>query len=209
MKRITKRIGAILCACVILAGLGCVLYYLKNQKGSRFLTLTLPFSAGKTQFSLSINLPEAWAAQKADPHAPTEGFFAVEAVLIGTGRYRVYCGETYVGSLLCAAYEAPQDSPNWAIYGQLVYGNQYSWDTQLFYKTVSDRPALNVATTQVSYSASAALANGLGERAIENYGILAYSKTAPVYIAFEIDPSQISEAQLARIAKSVSFSLAG
>lgn len=205
MKSCTRRILILLSALFLLICILYGLYYAKVKKELSFSPVMLPLSAGGTSFTLSLELPQGWSAEEIDPRVPTSGVFAVESVLTYTRGYRFFCGGAYVGSLMCKQYEAEPDSPNWAIYAQLVYGTQYSWDTALFYKIISDNSAWCAATTEVSYSAAAARADGLGDQEIENYGVLAYSKAAPVYIAFEIDSSQLSERQLAAIAKSVSF----
>lgn len=205
MKPLTKRILIGLSACILLVAILGGLYYAKLKKELSFSPITLPLSAGGTSFDLLLELPKGWSAQEIDPQVPASSVFAVESVLTYARGYRFFCGETYVGSLMCDQYEAEPDSPNWAIYAQLVYGAQYFWDTELSYKTVFDGPQACVATTEVLYSAAAASANGLGKQEITNRGILAYSKTAPVYIAFEIDGSQLSERQLAAVAKSVSL----
>lgn len=206
MKPLKKRIFILSSVLILLICILCGLYYAKVKSKLSFSPVTLPFSAGETSFELSLQLPKGWSAEEIDPRMPATGIFAVESVLTRAHGYRFFCGGAYVGSLLCDRYEAQPGEPNWAIYAQLVYGNQYSWDTILSYKTISENAELSIATTEVSYSSSAARANGLGDQEIENLGLLAYSKLAPVYIAFEIDRSRLSARQLTAIAKSVSFS---
>jgi hypothetical protein len=91
------------------------------------------------------------------------------------------------------------------VYNQIALGNDYSFEIRENYQIIADNDKQQTATTTVYNSLELPQGTELPEDN-RNYGIVAYSKTQPVYVAIELERGSFTQEQVGQIAKSLSFS---
>lgn len=148
-------------------------------------------------FSISMELPEKWSVEedKSDKNYELLSVFTKYSILnedkvcVGAVGYNIY--ENYPGS---------EDDPR-AIYNQICLGNDYHFDVRDGYNVVNKTDYGTTALADVYYAGS--INNGEEKH---NKGILSYNKNLMAYVAFEFDSKSITDEEITKIAKSISFS---
>jgi major membrane immunogen (membrane-anchored lipoprotein) len=155
-----------------------------------------------TKFSMTVSLPEGMTVdteQSLFPDGISGAFSNIPIVsngnIVGCVGYNTYDIEVLSG-----------EPKPMVIYNQISLGNHYHFTIRDKYNVVIDDAEIVAATTDVY--------NDLGLSADEaatyaesdyNFGVVAYSKTVTVYVAFDLDKTAFTPEQVEAIAKSISI----
>ncbi|MDR3310913.1 MAG: hypothetical protein LBS90_06155, partial [Oscillospiraceae bacterium] len=171
---------------------------------------------GKTEYSaavfdaafrLAVVLPDGMTIDSGKSLYPDgiSGTFSnipvlgANGIAVGSLGYNIYDPDALAG------VPAAEFSPM-MVYNQIGLGAHYSFLINEKYDVVSDTGALATATTYVyndlAFSGNGSASGNYGE-ADYNFGIVSYSKTLPVYVAFDLDRSSFTPEQIDAIAKSI------
>ncbi|MDR1603352.1 MAG: hypothetical protein LBS10_00980 [Gracilibacteraceae bacterium] len=158
-----------------------------------------------TKFSLTVSLPAGTTIDSGQSLFPggVSGAFS---------NIPIVSGGDVVGSVGYNTYDAeeafsPTGEPNpMAIYNQISLGNHYHFTIRDKYDVVIDDAAIVAATTDVYNDLDRSPGDVPEYDASDyNFGVVAYSKTLSVYVAFDLDKTAFTPEQVEAIAKSISI----
>jgi hypothetical protein len=158
-----------------------------------------------TKFSMTVSLPEGITIdykQSLFPGGILGAFSNIPIVsndsIVGCVGYNIYDAE---GSFSQSGEPNPM-----AIYNQISLGTHYRFTIRDKYNVVLDDAAIVVATTDVYNDLDRSPGYVPEYDASDyNFGVVAYSKTLSVYVAFDLDKTAFTPEQVETIAKSISI----
>jgi hypothetical protein len=193
----------LLCAFTVYAVLRYFIAFPANEAGKSGYSLHI----FDTAFVLSVDLP-AGVTIDADPVAAPDvisGAFSTVALINASGDIVGYLGYNIYDMEQLAEIAADEFNPL-MIYNQIGLGAHYRFTVREKYNVVNDTEALTTAITDVYNDMALAPPDRMNYTEDDyNYGIVSYSKTLPVYVAFDLSRDAFTPEQIAAMAGSVAF----
>ncbi|MCL2159186.1 MAG: hypothetical protein FWH48_07255 [Oscillospiraceae bacterium] len=192
-----------LCAFAVYVAFNYLIAFPANEAGKADYNLHI----FDTKFVLSVDLPEGTTIDLDNVLYPDgiSGAFSNVAIknsagiVVGCVGYNIY-DMAQISEISEAEFNPLM------IYNQIGLGAHYRFTVREKYEIVNDTDELSTALTDVYNDMDIKLEERIDYTEQDyNYGIVSYSKTLPVYVAFELDRNALSPEQIEAIAKSISF----
>jgi hypothetical protein len=160
-----------------------------------------------TTFVLSVDLPAGVTLDFDSSLYPDgiSGVFSNLSLVSADGETVGYVGYNIYDMEQLAGITEDDFNPL-MVYHQIGLGAHYRFTVRESYEVINDTEELSTAITAVFND----MASSQEERADYseeeyNYGIVSYSKTLPVYVAFDLNKEVFTQEQIENIARSISF----